>query len=270
MAEKQINQYAEIVLSCSEDQHYKKELILEDHSVVRIVSGELKIIQAGRSNTFGPGDTLLFPRNQLSMLIKYPKDERPYKAIVMRLTASRLHDYYTKNEFKVLRPHWHGALPLDKNPLLDSFFASILPYFELETTLPDKLVLVKTNEAIEILRSLNQHVDGILSDFSECGKIDLAEYMERNYMFNIPIERFSFLTGRSLATFKRDFKKTFHTTPQRWLTQKRLELAHYHLTEKNGKPIDIYDETGFENLSHFSYAFKKRFGYAPTTLAKGL
>jgi len=66
--------------------------------------------------------------------------------------------------------------------------------------------------------------------------------------------------------FSRDFKKTFHTTPQKWITKKRLELAHYNLAQKNKKPIDVYFEVGFENLSHFSYAFKKQYGYAPSKL----
>lgn len=56
------------------------------------------------------------------------------------------------------------------------------------------------------------------------------------------------------------------TTPQRWLTQKRLELAHYQFVEKKKKPVEVCYEVGFENLSHFSYAFKKYFGYAPTEL----
>ncbi len=51
-------------------------------------------------------------------------------------------------------------------------------------------------------------------------------------MFNLSLEKFSYLTGRSLTTFKRDFKKSFTMTPQRWLTHKRLELAYYQLTEK--------------------------------------
>ncbi|MBA4058569.1 MAG: AraC family transcriptional regulator, partial [Marivirga sp.] len=45
-----------------------------------------------------------------------------------------------------------------------------------------------------------------------------------------------------------------------------LELAHYQFAEKNKKPVDVCYEVGFENLSHFSYAFKKYFGYAPTVL----
>ena len=92
-----------------------------------------------------------------------------------------------------------------------------------------------------------------LANFEEPGKLDLAGYMEKNFMFNMPIEKFGYLTGRSLTTFKRDFKKAFNTTPQKWLTQKRLELAHYQFVEKSKKPIDVCYEVGFENLSHFSY-----------------
>ncbi|WP_221931414.1 helix-turn-helix domain-containing protein [Pedobacter westerhofensis] len=126
---------------------------------------------------------------------------------------------------------------------------------------------MKIQEAVTVLRSINKGIDNILSDFSEPNKINLAGFMERNYMFNMPLEKFSYLTGRSLTTFKRDFKRAFNTTPQNWLTKKRLELAHYPLTEKHRKPIDIFYEVGFENLSHFSYAFKKQFGVTPTKLA---
>jgi AraC-like DNA-binding protein len=92
---------------------------------------------------------------------------------------------------------------------------------------------------------------------------NLVDYMERNFMFKVAIEKFGHLTGRSLTTFKRDFKKAFHTKPQKWLTQKRLELAHYQLREQKRKPSDIYAEAGFENLSHFTSELKKYFGYTP-------
>jgi AraC-like DNA-binding protein len=82
-----------------------------------------------------------------------------------------------------------------------------------------------------------------------------------------PLLEFSYLTGRSIATFNRDFRKAFRFPPQKWLTVKRLEHAHYLLSEKKQKPVDVYYEAGFENLSHFSFAFKKHFGYAPTALS---
>ena len=88
--------------------------------------------------------------------------------------------------------------------------------------------------------------------------------MRKNYMFNVGMDRFAYLTGRSLATFKRDFEKLFHTSPSRWLQQQRLQQAHHLITEKGRRPSDVYLEVGFEDLSHFSFAFKKAYGVAPS------
>ncbi|MBO6518283.1 MAG: helix-turn-helix transcriptional regulator, partial [Bacteroidia bacterium] len=47
---------------------------------------------------------------------------------------------------------------------------------------------------------------------------------------------------------------------------KRLDLAHYKLQIEKQKSTEVYLSVGFENLSHFSYAFKKAFGYTPSSL----
>jgi len=104
----------------------------------------------------------------------------------------------------------------------------------------------------------------ILFDFSEPGKIDLEAFMNKNFHFNVELNRFAYLTGRSLATFKRDFEKIFHMSPSRWLLQRRLREAHYMIKEKGKAASDVYLELGFEDLSHFSFAFKKAYGVAPS------
>ncbi|WP_235324394.1 helix-turn-helix domain-containing protein [Pedobacter lusitanus] len=100
----------------------------------------------------------------------------------------------------------------------------------------------------------------LLFDFSEPYKVDLEEFMNQNYMFNVSVETFGRLTGRSLSGFKRDFAKTFGTTPKQWLREKRLDEAYYMIKHKKQKPADFYLDLGFENLSHFYFAFKQRFG----------
>jgi AraC-like DNA-binding protein len=146
--------------------------------------------------------------------------------------------------------------------------ASLIPYFDMQEAFPEQIAALKIIEAITILRTINPDLDPILANFETPDRIDLPQFMEKNFMFNMPLERFGYLTGRSLTTFKRDFFKAFNTTPQRWLTQKRLELACYQLLELNRKPVEVCYETGFESLSHFSYAFKKHFGSAPTEFIK--
>jgi AraC-like DNA-binding protein len=159
-----------------------------------------------------------------------------------------------------------GLIELDDHPLLESLFNSLTPYFKLADALPPDLATFKIEEAIRVLRAIDPNVDHILGQLDEPGKIDLADFMEKNFMFNLTADKFAYLTGRSLTTFKRDFKKEFNNTPEKWLTKKRLELAHYLIFEQKKKPSDVYFDIGFENLSHFSFAFKKQFGYNPTTV----
>jgi AraC-like DNA-binding protein len=142
---------------------------------------------------------------------------------------------------------------------------SLLAY---ETILKDKvadeLLFVKQKEAILLLLQLVPAFKNVLFDFSEPGKIDLEGFMTRNFHFNVQLKRFAYLTGRSLATFKRDFEKIFHITPSRWLQQRRLQEAYYLIKEQQKMPSDVYLELGFEDLSHFSFVFKKTFGIAPS------
>ena len=77
-------------------------------------------------------------------------------------------------------------------------------------------------------------------------------------------------TGRSLATFKRDFKKVSDLTPEKWLIRKRLEVAYRLIKEEHRKVVEVYAEVGFKNPSHFSTAFKKQYGIPPTALVPSL
>ena len=256
----------DIKLALFEGKFFKTEVMFEHHILVWFISGETKIIQANATYIFNAGDIFLIPRNQLATVINYPKDGKPHQTVAMHITKERLKDFYSRYKPVGIAQPVQKIYVFKKHPLLESCLASLIPYFDLKETLPENIASIKIEEAISILRSTDKDVDGLLANFDEPGKINLADFMERHYMFNMTLDRFGYLTGRSLATFRRDFKKAFNTLPQKWLTEKRLELAHYHIVEKKRKPIDVYFEVGFENLSHFSYAFKKYFGYAPNNV----
>lgn len=258
----------DIKLSCNEGEEFKKELIFDCHMLVWSISGETKIIQSDQNYLFKKGDIFLIPRNQLATIINYPTNGLPHKLVIMHLTTDRLRNFYTNLNIKSRPSSVQKIRCYNNHPLLESCIASLIPYFDVRETFPENIASLKITEAISILRNIDKDIDNILANFEKPEKIDLTSFMEKNFMFNLPLEKFGYLTGRSLTTFKRDFNKAFDTTPQRWLTKKRLQLAHYQLAEKNRKPVEVYLEIGFENLSHFSYVFKKQFGYSPTDLAK--
>lgn len=256
-----------IFFSCTEKKYMNVENTVPDHAVVYIYAGSMIITDSDKTHSINKGDTVLLNRNLLAKFTKQPSTEAPFKSISILFSQPFLRSYYsTHKSSSSAKLTWELQL-LEKHPLIVSLFDSILPYYELHgESLPKHLTEIKLEEAITILRTVDISVDSLLSNFSEPGKIDLADFMLKNYSFNIPLERFAYLTGRSLATFKRDFSKTFNASPQKWLLQKRLKQAHYLMAEKYQKPSDVYLEVGFENLSHFSSSFKQMFGYTPSSL----
>jgi AraC-like DNA-binding protein len=256
----------EIKLSCYEDHFFKSDVVFDHHMLIWFISGHTKLVQADGVHHFQTGDIFLVPRQQPATILNYPKDGLPHQTVVMTLTTDFLRAFYRGLAVHMVGPVTPKIRCFRQHPLLESCLASLVPYFALQEPFPPELASLKLTEAVSILRLIAPELDGLLAHFDDPHKVDLIRFMERNYMFNLPAETFGHLTGRSLTTFKRDFKKAFHTTPHRWLTHKRLELAHYQLAEQGKKPTDVCYETGFENLSHFSYAFKKQFGYSPAHL----
>jgi len=254
---------AEVFVSCKKEAHYSRELTLPQPALVRVLSGEVRIAAADRCFRFFAGDTILLPRDQPGRMSKLPLNGVPCVAISVLFRRERLEDHY--RDIEPLVPRSREPVVLKDHPLLHSLFYSLEPYFELADALPTDIAAFKVEEAIRVLRIISPAVDGLLGHFEVPGKLDLAQFMEQNYMFNLPIEKFGYLTGRSLTTFKKDFKRVFNDTPGRWLTTRRLELAHYQIFEQKRKPSDVYLDAGFEDLSHFSFAFKKHFGYNPSS-----
>ena len=107
----------------------------------------------------------------------------------------------------------------------------------------------------------------LLSYFStllqEPQTVSLQRVMEDNFCFNLKLEEFARLGARSLSAFKRDFQRLYKTTPGKWLMEKRLSHANYLLTHQGKSVTEAAFECGFENASHFSRAFRQRFGTSP-------
>ncbi|MBN9385042.1 MAG: helix-turn-helix transcriptional regulator [Chitinophagaceae bacterium] len=158
---------------------------------------------------------------------------------------------------------------LGNRSLIPAFINSLKPYYNEHGQIDHEFFDVKREELLLILLHVQPDLAGVFFDYGIPEKIDLEAFMNLNYRFNVSVERFAFLTGRSLSAFKRDFHTIFHQTPSRWLVQKRLYEAYFLIDKKKQKPSEIFLDLGFETLSHFSFAFKRQFGRTPTALAEG-
>jgi AraC-like DNA-binding protein len=251
-----------VLYSCVSEKMRATEQFAAEHGLSYVISGEVHL-HGNHGNYVGRAGSIgLFRRNQLVKATKMPApDGKPCMSLSIFLPQDFLRQYSTENDVRA-GGRYTGPLTIEltNNRFIKGYFDSLLPYLEQPGQLTPAMATLKTKEAIGLLLQSGGPIKDFLFDFSEPHKIDLEAFMNQNFHYNVRLGQFAKLTGRSLATFKRDFQKLFNLSPEKWLLQKRLEQAHYLIKQRNQNPSSVYLEVGFENLSHFSQSFKKLFG----------
>lgn len=213
---------------------------------------------------FKEGELYSARKNRLVKFAKYPPKDGEIKTVTLYFDEALLRDFSREYGYQAEKKENVPAYIKPSQKALASFMYSLLAYEELPSS--EELLRLKQKEALLLMLNYDPGLKDVLFDFSEPHKIDIESFMNKNFHFNVNVERFAYLTGRSLSAFKRDFQKIFGIPPRQWLQYRRLKEAHFLLTQKGRSVSEIYLDLGFENLSHFSFAFKKQFGYPPSSL----
>lgn len=243
--------------------------ILTEHVMLFQLSGEMTFETSEQKIVAQPGQIYLVRKHQFVKATKKPMGGQAYHAYLFILKDDVLRQYALEKGITVPQRSAFDSkhFLLSKSLIFDSLISSFSFHARSTLEVDHPLSALKVREAIEILLLTNPQLENFLFDFSEPFKIDLEKFMLANYKFNVGMEHFATLTGRSLATFKRDFLKIFGKTPGRWLHHARLKEAHYQIQKHNKKPSEIFLEVGFESFAHFSNAFKAKYGYTPKSIA---
>ena len=240
-----------------------------EYAMNYVYSGEMLLDNGKEQIHVGKGECVFIPRDHHITMYKKTCDGERYCGIFLSFTRKFLREMYGKLELPKMAadmPKIEQALRLPKTAEITSLFASMTPYFDPNVKPQDDFMHLKLQEGLLALLHIDNRFVPTLFDFNEAWKIDILEFMNANYMYEFSLEELAHYTGRSLATFKRDFKKLSDLTPEKWLIRKRLEVA-YQLMKEGGKRIsDVYAEVGFKNPSHFSTAFKRQYGVPPTAV----
>ncbi len=156
---------------------------------------------------------------------------------------------------------------LEAKDWLNALYASLSVYIASGKLPDEQLLQMKLNECLYILNT--QYNLNLFSLITEKVKIQISlrEFIDNNFMFNAPMQRFAELSGRSLSSFKRECLKIWGESPAKVIMEKRLNKAH-QLLHEGKRPSEIFFDLGFETLAHFSRCFKNRFGVPPVQVGK--
>lgn len=221
-----------------------------EHTLIYICSGELEITGHGKRTILRPGDCAFMRRDNRMMLQKRVKNGVPYQSVVMKFSRKFLKEYYqTLDKRKLPEQSSRSKLSLivlpSNRPDIKSLFKSIRPFFDSDTIIPGELLRLKMIEGLLVLFATDINLYASLFDFTDPWKIDLMEFMNDNYMNELTMEEMAVYTGRSLASFKRDFKKISELPPLKWKCN-LITINHDPNPDNRsatyGKPIVIEDK----------------------------
>jgi AraC-like DNA-binding protein len=161
------------------------------------------------------------------------------------------------------------VINIENNAAIQAFYQSMMTYFNASGEPDQSLLELKFKELILTIADnpVNKEMSSYFcSLLQEPQSISLQRVMDDNFCFNLKLDEFAKLSSRSLSAFKRDFQRLYNTPPGKWLMEKRLNYA-MHLLSNLGKTVaETAFESGFENASHFSRAFRQKFGTSPASL----
>jgi AraC-like DNA-binding protein len=200
-----------------------------------------------------------------------------YTSMLFFFDNSVLHSFFQKypalNE-NAGHSYGRGDEPVvcfDGDAFIQSYVHSLQLMLEATPFLQEELQLLKLEE---LLLYLAANYPATLYSFRPSQQPDVGDRqlkitVEGNLDHTITVEELAFLCNMSLSTFKRKFSRIYGLPPNKWLLQKRMELAADLLLYQREKPSEVYHKVGYENHSSFTQSFKQVYGVTPSDFQQG-
>jgi len=259
--------------------HYKCPLevnrqdLWSQHSYIQyILSGKKAFHTPGQSWLMKAGDAFYIKKG--ATIVEKFFDE-PLCIMTFFIPDSYLQSFTRENVSlrtapALTKPKNDLLIPLQVSSIMLAYFDSLIPYFFSETKPSEELLELKFRELLlNILASPeNIELKSYMMQLSSTHYDPFQQVMEANCLYNLSLQDYARMLNLSLSSFRRHFMSVYKTRPGHWLQEQKLNHA-YKLLVSTDKPItDISFESGFENSTHLSHLFKKRFGLSPLKYRK--
>lgn len=237
------------------------------HVLSVVLKGELNI------QTFYEGERYTATQNQLVFIPKgrymisdIIPEKGEFEAVFFFFEESLIYHFLQTNQIAITKNQKEKpGLILHYSERIRQFTESCLQLYQNGSSENRAVTNLKLQELLYLILNSDQkeHFVQLLSALQNRKKRNINELMLLNYDKPLSIEDYAFLAGRSISTFRRDFKRQFNTSPKNWLIKKRLQKAENLLLSTHLTINQISLEAGYDNTSHFISAFGKQFGISP-------
>jgi AraC-like DNA-binding protein len=162
------------------------------------------------------------------------------------------------------------TIPVKNDLGLTAFFEAMTIYFADREKPAEALLRLKLKELLAsiLVGKSNPDLAAYLRSIAASDAPAIPAIMENNFQHNLSISEFARMCNRSVSSFKREFQKYYATSPGKWLLERRLQHSATLLQSTGMSVTEVALHCGFEDLSHFSKAFKEKYGHSPSSYRK--
>jgi len=244
---------------------WHKEGYVSTHAITLVLKGLLQIDGDNGERVQVRANQMVFlPKGLYNISDIIPEKNTTFEAVVFFMDEEVINDYVTKNNIKPRKDLCASPKIMNYSKEVKQYTDALLTIYKGKTTVDRNLTRLKLYELLHLITTTDTGCfPEALATLNNKQRRSLSEFMNANYFKPLSIEDYAYLTGRSIASFRRDFVTQFGTSPKQWLIDKRLERAK-ELLARNGTTVSqIALEVGYENFSHFVKAFHKKYGTSP-------
>ncbi|MBZ4034268.1 AraC family transcriptional regulator [Flavobacterium sp. 17A] len=242
----------------------KQQIILNQNIISFLIEGTKEVIFDNEALSITPSKFIIMRSGNCLMTEKRVSETSLYKSVLLFFSNEMLHNFIRKIESERSESIVEKSVyAFDYDDFLKRFVESLADISNLSKGIQSKLLEVKFDEIMlyltdkygtDFLYSLTTNSDDASQKF--------IRTVENSHLSKLTLKELAFLCNMSVSTFKREFEKYYSESPIKWFQNKRLEHAHYLLSQEKS-PSEVYFEVGYENLSSFSQAYKIKYGVTP-------
>ncbi|KPM49103.1 helix-turn-helix domain-containing protein [Jiulongibacter sediminis] len=249
---------------------FKTKVNLSQHMFSFLQNGRKEIHFADSSVMVDMGQSLLVKKGNWLWSEMLVENSDLYYCKLLFFSDKQLRNFLDKTCIKKRPSRRSEAYFIIENDLyIHSYLNSLSAINSSATTRAHDMNSVKLEELLlYLLNKYDKKFEDYLFSLISPHTSDFSRVIEQNIFANLKIEELAFLCHMSLSTFKRHFFNEYGVAPGKYFQDQRLQRAKAILEEGKLKSTDIYLDFGYKNLSNFSAAFKKKFGYSPNQLKK--
>ena len=243
----------------------KTKINLSKNTISFLRTGTKEVIGNDKTVQIGNEHFVIMKTGNCLMTEKISDSFKVYQSILLFFSDEEVLHFLEKyNQFSSNLNHHKSFYIFEYDNFVQNFVDSLEQVLKLPKKIQTKILKNKFEELMlylihqhnaDFLNSLVQNVDDKISR--------LTNIAENNKHKKLNLEELAFLCNMSVSTFKRAFFKIYQSTPMKWFNEQRLNHIAFMLKTNRNRPIELYEEAGYENFSNFVQAFKKKFGMTP-------